>query len=384
VPAGEYQLTVSDAGGGKTSAALKVKQPEALYLNAVAQSPASTGNPDGKALAEVKGGAGNYVYKWDNGESAAVASKLAPGNRSVTVTDANGCTAVAAVDISENILPLAVNLVEKTTIKCGGVDKAALTAQITGGKGPFQYQWSDPTLNGGQPSGLESGAYAVTVTDAQGKSATANLEVKAPAPLTLELTRNLGATTERSNDGKAAATYKGGTAPVNILWDTKQSTASVSKLALGKHGVTVTDANGCTKSVEFETTKRILPELTGAIENGQTIRMRLLNFETNSSDIQTEAYLVLDELYDFLVINSKVAIEVGGHTNNQPSDSFADRLSTARAKAVADYLTGKGIDPTRVEHKGYGKRYPIASNLNPEGRNANQRVEIKILKTGKE
>jgi outer membrane protein OmpA-like peptidoglycan-associated protein len=80
--------------------------------------------------------------------------------------------------------------------------------------------------------------------------------------------------------------------------------------------------------------------------------------------------------------NGKIVIEVGGHTNNVPPDEYCDRLSTARAKAVADYLAAKGIDPKRVLFKGYGKRKPVASNTTPEGRVLNQRVEIKILSLG--
>jgi outer membrane protein OmpA-like peptidoglycan-associated protein len=89
---------------------------------------------------------------------------------------------------------------------------------------------------------------------------------------------------------------------------------------------------------------------------------------------------MLDELYDFMIENGSAAIEIDGHTNNQPSDAFADELSANRAKAVADYLIAKGIDPKRVIHKGYGKRYPLVPNTSAEGRKTNQRVEIKILK----
>ncbi len=89
---------------------------------------------------------------------------------------------------------------------------------------------------------------------------------------------------------------------------------------------------------------------------------------------------MLDELYDFMSENGSVVIEIGGHTNNVPPDDFADKLSTDRAKTVADYLFAKGIDPKRVVYKGYGKRLPLVPNTSPEGRRTNQRVEIKILR----
>jgi outer membrane protein OmpA-like peptidoglycan-associated protein len=76
----------------------------------------------------------------------------------------------------------------------------------------------------------------------------------------------------------------------------------------------------------------------------------------------------------------RVHIEIGGHTNNIPPDEYCDRLSTARAKAVANFLYQKGIEQSRISYKGYGKRNPIASNRSAAGRRKNQRVEIKILR----
>jgi outer membrane protein OmpA-like peptidoglycan-associated protein len=197
--------------------------------------------------------------------------------------------------------------------------------------------------------------------------------------LVVELTRNIGATAGK-NDGKAEISIKGGTPKYSILWDTKQTGLSAPKLAFGKHSVNVTDANGCIQKIDFETEKRILPELTGTLESGQTIRMRLLNFDTDSSALKSDALPMLDELYDFMTEHAAIVIEVAGHTNNQPSDAFADQLSTARAKAVAEYLFAKGVDPKRVQYKGYGKRLPLVPNTSPEGRRTNQRVEIKILR----
>lgn len=377
--AGEYLLTVTDAAGTTRTAGITVSQPQPLVLTAVVEAPASTGNSDGKAQAQVAGGTGAPSFKWDNGETTATAIKLAPGQHTVTVTDANGCTNSVSVLLSENIQPLAVRIIEKTPIKCAG-EKAALNVQVSGGKTPFSFTWNDPSLSGGQPEGLGGGSYSVTVTDAKGNTQTAAVEVKSPVALEVTLIRNIGATTDRSNDGKAEISVKGGTPKYSILWDTKQSGLAAPKLPLGKHSVSITDANGCAQKIDFETEKRILPELTGNLESGQTIRMRLLNFDSDSTSMKAESLPMLDELFDFMSENGSVVIEVGGHTNNVPPDDFADKLSTGRAKTVADYLFAKGIDPKRVVYKGYGKRFPLVPNTSPEGRRTNQRVEIKILR----
>lgn len=132
-------------------------------------------------------------------------------------------------------------------------------------------------------------------------------------------------------------------------------------------------------------TESILEELTlgnlrrSELREGQTIRIDKLYFQADSTIIETESYSVLDEIYRFLDRNKDVVVEIGGHTNNLPPAEYCDRLSEARAKAVADYLTQKGINGSRLQFKGYGKRYPIADNRTSLGRKQNQRVEIKIL-----
>ena len=369
---GMYGFTVTDATGNTASSSISVKMPEV-------QAPASTGGTDGKATLKATGGVQPFTFSWSSGETTAAAAALPPGKQSVTVTDANGCVAATTFEIRENILVLTATLTEEKSIKCAG-DKAALRVKVTGGKGPFTYAWNNPAATGDTPSDLDAGNYTVTVTDIKGATKTASVTLKAVTPLEVTLVRNIGATSERNSDGKAELSVKGGTPRYSIVWDTKQTGLSAPKLALGKHSVTVTDANGCTRTIDFETEKRILPELTGSLENGQTIRMRLLNFDTDSSTIKPEALPMLDELFDFMTENSAVMIEIAGHTNNLPSDTFADQLSTARAKAVADYLAAKGIDSKRLVYKGYGKRLPLVPNTSAEGRKTNQRVEIKILK----
>ena len=118
------------------------------------------------------------------------------------------------------------------------------------------------------------------------------------------------------------------------------------------------------------------------IREGQTIEIENLYFTADSTDIKEASFEVLGEVYGFLAANSDVVVEIGGHTNGTPKHAFCDRLSKKRAKSVAQYLVQKGISPSKIKFRGYGKRKPIANNLTPEGRRKNQRVEIKILSIG--
>ncbi len=100
-------------------------------------------------------------------------------------------------------------------------------------------------------------------------------------------------------------------------------------------------------------------------------------YDSNSSYIRAEAYPLLDEVAGILMKNPAMEVEVQGHTDNTGSAKYNQWLSEKRAQRVKDYLVSKGIDPSRLEAKGYGLTQPVASNATAEGRAQNRRVELK-------
>lgn len=118
------------------------------------------------------------------------------------------------------------------------------------------------------------------------------------------------------------------------------------------------------------------------LKAGSIIRVDKLFFKADSTALSPSSMSTVEEITDFLTIHSNVSIEIGGHTNNIPSDEFCDKLSLARATSVVNELAKKGIDRQRLSSKGYGKRKPVATNRTPTGRKRNQRVEIKVLSLG--
>lgn len=128
-----------------------------------------------------------------------------------------------------------------------------------------------------------------------------------------------------------------------------------------------------------EQTAKIQGQSKRDLRVGQTILLKNLQFDADSTVIPPRSYESINSLLDFLTENKDLKIEVGGHTNNQPEHKYCDYISTERAKSVANYLMERGISEDRLEYKGYGKRKPIFSNKTAYGRRQNQRVEIKIL-----
>lgn len=117
------------------------------------------------------------------------------------------------------------------------------------------------------------------------------------------------------------------------------------------------------------------------VRKGSIFRLENLYFDVDKYELKDESEAEMNRLYEFLNTYTDVTIEVRGHTNNQmwPNVDFAKELSTNRAQAVADWLTAKGIDASRIICKGYGWTMPVEPNITAEGRKKNQRVEVKIL-----
>lgn len=120
-------------------------------------------------------------------------------------------------------------------------------------------------------------------------------------------------------------------------------------------------------------------QATTTLSVGATVVLHDIYFQFDRSTILQQSYKELTYILSLLRDNPRMRIEIGGHTDNQGNASYNMKLSESRAKAVAEYLTAKGIDPKRLQYRGYGKTRPIADNTTEEGQAKNRRVEIKIL-----
>jgi outer membrane protein OmpA-like peptidoglycan-associated protein len=115
------------------------------------------------------------------------------------------------------------------------------------------------------------------------------------------------------------------------------------------------------------------------IKVGKKVVLNNILFETGKSVLTASSYTELGRLLNIMQDDPKMKIEISGHTDNTGSQPLNFKLSEARAKAVVDFLVQKGIDPARMEYKGFGSLQPIADNATAAGRTKNRRVEFKIL-----
>ncbi len=118
------------------------------------------------------------------------------------------------------------------------------------------------------------------------------------------------------------------------------------------------------------------------IESSNIIILEAIQFETGTATILPESRPIIDAVVATLKGHPEfLLIEVAGYTDAMGDPARNQRLSEQRAQAVQQALLRGGIAPTRIIARGYGQRCPRAENASAAGRNANRRVEFRILKT---
>ncbi len=248
---GIYDVTVTDANGCSEKGTAEITEPEALVLTMTGQDEKCYGQKNGAAAVSVAGGVAPYLFKWSTGATIAAAFNLAPGSYSVTVTDKNNCVKVGNVTIGAATQVTAVDKV--TDVKCFGESTGQASVIVSGGTAPYTYQWSTGATTPDLIN-VPAGVYGVMVRDANGCMININVTIKQPnAPLTVVTTHTSAAC--NASNGSATVTAAGGTTPYSYNWSNGGSSATISGIIAGHYTVTVTDANGCTKTASVQVTQ---------------------------------------------------------------------------------------------------------------------------------
>lgn len=115
---------------------------------------------------------------------------------------------------------------------------------------------------------------------------------------------------------------------------------------------------------------------------GEAIRLTHLIFSQGKAHIDPQSFQELDEVVEMMKDNQKIVIQLEGHTDNLGNAKANVKLSQDRVDAVKKYLVSKGVSKKRVKTKAFGGTKLLTPDTSPEGRNANRRVELRILKSG--
>lgn len=104
-----------------------------------------------------------------------------------------------------------------------------------------------------------------------------------------------------------------------------------------------------------------------------------INFEESGTAFRSSAFQELERAIALANTCRDSSIEILGHTDSSGDERLNQRLSLARAQAVADYLAQRGIEAERLHPVGVGSSVPIADNHTRYGRSLNRRIDIRFL-----
>ena len=264
---GNYNVVVTDATGCTATISKFISQPTLVGVNAFVSSNyngrdvSCFGASNGEATAQGTGGTPGYTYLWDanaGNQATAIATNLGAGTYWVTVTDANGCTAMNSVTLVD---PPVLNgsITDESNyngynISCNGGSDGWAEVTPSGGTPPYTYLWNDGAAQTtAKAENLAAGPYSVQIKDANNCIKLVPIFVNEPPLLTASITsvsnyNGFNISCNGGNDGWAEVTAGGGVAPYTYSWDdgNGQTTAKAEDLFAGTYTVTVTDANGCT------------------------------------------------------------------------------------------------------------------------------------------
>jgi hypothetical protein len=196
------------------------------------------------------GGTLPYTYSWSTGATSQNINACPPATTTYTVkiTDAGGSTATTSATVTINP---AINVTATPILNCG-TNSGSVTATVTGGSSSFTYSWSNgvtTTTNGltSQISNLSSNNYSITVTDANGCSASSNAIID--PPLTAQYIKGTANCTGCGCKEWVMVTPSNGRAPYTYSWPNGYDKRYLNKICPGSYTIITTDKNGCSVNV---------------------------------------------------------------------------------------------------------------------------------------
>ncbi len=249
VASGKYTVTVTDANGCANVLEYFLANPTSIFISESVELIRCDGNGmDGEIDIRIFNAAAPYSVEWTRSSTAGIFSTeedltgLGPDVYTLTVTDANGCQATKTVEL---VAPEDFQ-VDLTQQYCGD---GRICPTLSGGNGPFNYQWTGPngtiTTIDGCIDATEAGDYTVQVIDANGCVKTATINIGAPNPSLQATVTSTEPSCPGASDGTAAVSVSGGDGNYSILWSTGANTPSITGLSAGTYTVKVNDGNDC-------------------------------------------------------------------------------------------------------------------------------------------
>ncbi|MFK7979671.1 MAG: T9SS type B sorting domain-containing protein, partial [Saprospiraceae bacterium] len=369
--AGSHSLNVTDDAGCTTMGTVTIETPNPIELIAPTITLPCPGDLTDLDLS-VQGGTGAYTFNWNTGATTEDLADLTAGTYSVTVMDANNCTAMLT-----NEVQAAVNfsvMLNKTDIKCENVLDGAITTAIEGGNGPYNYEWSNGATTAAL-NNLSGGTYDLTVTDANNCAITATESIVVPNPVQLMV--EVSQPSCAGSTGSILATAAGGTGALELIINGTNygDQLQVDNLTPGNYAVAVKDASNCTlpaqnfqilstPPIQIELSPEILIDLGDSITLQPTINNAVDPLEYFWETTRTNAINCLDCANPTIrpLTTTDFMLEVVDANGCIANASFAVRVNTQR-KIYAPNAFSPNQDGINEQFILYGKQTGIIKKI---------------------
>ena len=270
---GSFTVVIQDANGCSVSTGVNITDAPGPRIDATNITDATCYNANNGTLnINASNGTAPLQYSITGGapyQSSNNFSGLAPGNYSVVVIDANGCTVSTSVVISE---PTQIVISSTPTVdaNCFGANNGSITINANGGTSPLQYSIDNGSTYqpGNNFSGLSPNTYQIIVQDANGCTATSSVNITEPTQVVISSTPTVDANCFGANNGSITINANGGTSPLQYSIDNGsnyQSGNSFSGLSPNTYQIIVQDANGCNATASVSVTEPLQITYTSAV-----------------------------------------------------------------------------------------------------------------------
>lgn len=256
VAAGNYEVTVSDAGGCSASKSFSISEPSMISVSASIKDMECTGSGnDGEIILSVSGGAPSYSFVWNDGATSKDRTGLSAGVYAVSITDSKACS----ISSSFELLPVSDLQVSTQIVapSCNGGNNGSASVSVSGGNGNYSFAWSNNISLSASANNLSAGVYSVTIADNKGCSTVEHFSISEPDAIQLLITESNNRCYGES-DGAATIVASGGAAPYlfsvelqNNSTPLNRVTGNYTELAAGNYIVIVSDKDNCTVSSNF-------------------------------------------------------------------------------------------------------------------------------------
>jgi len=236
VTTGTYTVTVTDDLGCESVDTVFIDEPTAVSVSGITNNSLCNDTNTGLSSVTPSGGVGGYTFLWNDpsGTTTNTATNLFPGTYIVTVTDSNGCSASESFTVGSTG-PEPMPFLGNDTSLCKNVSYG-LSSGSNGG--PF-VSWNWSTGHAGAILVItQAGTYTITVSNAQGCSASDTINIGILNPIQVNLGNN-------NQTGVGSVTLDAGAGFIDYLWNTGSLNQSITVTQSGTYWVHVTDTNGC-------------------------------------------------------------------------------------------------------------------------------------------